>query len=222
MVLLVDERPEEVTDMRRSVKGEVIASTFDRPSDEHTQVAELAIERAKRLVEAGRDVCIVLDGITRLTRAYNNAQPSTGRIMSGGIDTGALYPPKKFFGSARNIEEGGSLTILATALVETGSRMDEVIFEEFKGTGNMELRLDRKLAERRIYPALDVNASSTRHEELLFDRNQLQQVWKLRRVLNALGTDGNAAAGLELLVDKIRSTRSNDQFLAEIAKTPAI
>jgi transcription termination factor Rho len=221
MVLLVDERPEEVTDMRRSVKGEVIASTFDRPSDEHTQVAELAIERAKRLVEAGRDVCIVLDGITRLTRAYNNAQPSTGRIMSGGIDTGALYPPKKFFGSARNIEEGGSLTILATALVETGSRMDEVIFEEFKGTGNMELRLDRKLAERRIYPALDVNASSTRHEELLFDRNQLQQVWKLRRVLNALATDGNAAAGLELLVDKIRSTRSNEQFLAEIAKTPA-
>ncbi len=221
MVLLVDERPEEVTDMRRSVKGEVIASTFDRPADEHTQVAELAIERAKRLVEAGRDVVIVLDGITRLARAYNLAQPATGRIMSGGIDTGALYPPKKFFGSARNIEEGGSLTILATALVETGSRMDEVIFEEFKGTGNMELRLDRKLAERRIYPALDVNASSTRHEELLFDRNQLQQVWKLRRVLNALASDGNAAAGLELLVDKIRSTRSNEQFLAEIAKTPA-
>jgi len=221
MVLLVDERPEEVTDMRRSVKGEVVASTFDRPSDEHTQVAELAIEKAKRMVELGRDVVIVLDGITRLARAYNLAQPATGRIMSGGIDTGALYPPKKFFGSARNIEEGGSLTILATALVETGSRMDEVIFEEFKGTGNMELRLDRKLAERRIYPALDVNASSTRHEELLFDRNQLQQVWKLRRVLNALATDGNAAAGLELLVDKIRSTRSNDQFLAEIAKQPA-
>jgi transcription termination factor Rho len=221
MVLLVDERPEEVTDMRRSVKGEVIASTFDRPADEHTQVSELAIERAKRLVEAGRDVVIVLDGITRLARAYNLAQPATGRIMSGGIDTGALYPPKKFFGSARNIEEGGSLTILATALVETGSRMDEVIFEEFKGTGNMELRLDRKLAERRIYPALDVNASSTRHEELLFDRQQLQQVWKLRRVLNALATDGSAAAGLELLVDKIRSTKSNDQFLAEIAKTPA-
>jgi transcription termination factor Rho len=221
MILLVDERPEEVTDWRRSVKGEVIASTFDRPSDEHTQVAELAIERAKRLLEAGRDVVIVLDGITRLARAYNLAQPATGRIMSGGIDTGALYPPKKFFGSARNIEEGGSLTILATALVETGSRMDEVIFEEFKGTGNMELRLDRKLAERRIYPALDVNASSTRHEELLFDRQQLQQVWKLRRVLNGLAADGNAAAGLELLVDKIRTTRSNDQFLAEIAKTPA-
>jgi transcription termination factor Rho len=221
LVLLVDERPEEVTDMRRSVKGEVIASTFDRPADEHTQVAELTIERAKRLVERGKDVVIVLDGITRLARAYNLAQPATGRIMSGGIDTGALYPPKKFFGSARNIEEGGSLTILATALVETGSRMDEVIFEEFKGTGNMELRLDRKLAERRVYPALDVNASSTRHEELLFDRQELQQVWKLRRVLNALGNDGSEAAGLQLLMDKIKSTKSNDEFLAEIAKTPA-
>ena len=216
MVLLVDERPEEVTDMRRSVKGEVIASTFDRPSDEHTQVAELTLERAKRLVEVGTDVCIVLDGITRLSRAYNLAAPATGRIMSGGIDVGALYPPKKFFGSARNIEEGGSITILATALVETGSRMDEVIFEEFKGTGNMELRLDRKLAERRIYPALDVNASSTRHEELLFERNQLQQVWKLRRVLNAL----EGGAGLELLMDKIKATKSNDEFLAEIAKAP--
>jgi len=221
MVLLVDERPEEVTDMRRSVKGEVIASTFDRPSEEHTQVAELAMERARRLVELGRDVVIVLDGITRLARAYNLAQPASGRIMSGGIDTGALYPPKKFFGSARNIEEGGSLTILATALVETGSRMDEVIFEEFKGTGNMELRLDRKLSERRLYPALDVNASSTRHEELLFDRNQLQQVWKLRRVLNALGNEGSEAAGLQLLMDKIKTTKSNDEFLAEIAKTPA-
>ena len=220
MVLLVDERPEEATDWRRSVKGEVIASTFDRPSDEHTMVAELAIERARRLVEVGKDVVIILDGITRLARAYNLAQPATGRIMSGGVDSGALYPPKKFFGSARNIEEGGSLTILATALVETGSRMDEVIFEEFKGTGNMELRLDRRLAERRIYPALDVNASSTRHEELLFDRSQLQQVWKLRRVLNALGSEGNAAAGLELLMDKIKSTKSNDEFLAEIAKTP--
>ena len=218
MVLLVDERPEEVTDMRRSVKGEVIASTFDRPSEEHTQVAELAIERAKRMVESGRDVVIVLDGITRLARAYNLAQPATGRVMSGGIDTGALYPPKKFFGSARNIEEGGSLTILATALVETGSRMDEVIFEEFKGTGNMELRLDRKLAERRVYPAIDVNGSSTRHEELLFDRIQLQQIWKLRRVLNALGNEGSHAAGLELLMDRIKSTKSNDQFLAEVAK----
>ena len=168
IVLLVDERPEEVTDMRRWVKGEVAASTFDRPADEHTMVAELTIERAKRLVEDGRDVVIILDGITRLARAYNLAAPATGRIMSGGIDTGALYPPKKFFGAARNIEEGGSLTILATALVETGSKMDEVIFEEFKGTGNMELRLDRRLAERRIYPAIDVDASSTRHEELLF------------------------------------------------------
>ncbi|HEY3700891.1 MAG TPA: transcription termination factor Rho, partial [Acidimicrobiales bacterium] len=220
MVLLVDERPEEVTDMRRSVKGEVVASTFDRPSDEHTLVSELAIERAKRLVERGTDVVIILDGITRMARAYNLAQPATGRIMSGGVDSGALYPPKKFFGSARNIEEGGSLTILATALVETGSRMDEVIFEEFKGTGNMELRLDRKLAERRIYPAIDVNASSTRHEELLFDRSQLQQVWKLRRVLNALGNEGSAAAGLELLMDKIRSTKSNEEFLADIAKGP--
>ncbi|MGH9101115.1 MAG: transcription termination factor Rho [Acidimicrobiales bacterium] len=220
MVLLVDERPEEVTDMRRSVNGEVVASTFDRPSDEHTAVAELAIERAKRLVEQGRDVVIILDGITRLARAYNLAQPATGRIMSGGVDSGALYPPKKFFGAARNIEEGGSITILATALVETGSKMDEVIFEEFKGTGNMELRLDRRLAERRLYPSIDVNASSTRHEELLFERGQLQQVWKLRRVLNALANEGNAAAGLELLMDKLRSTKSNDEFLAEIAKGP--
>ena len=220
MVLLVDERPEEVTDMRRSVKGEVIASTFDRPAEEHTQVAELAIDRAKRMVEMGRDVVVVLDGITRLARAYNLAQPATGRIMSGGIDTGALYPPKKFFGAARNIEEGGSLTILATALVETGSRMDEVIFEEFKGTGNMELRLDRRLAERRIYPAIDVNGSSTRHEELLFDRVQLQQVWKLRRVLNALASEGSSAAGLELLLDRLKATKTNDEFLAEVAKNP--
>ncbi|TMK88882.1 MAG: transcription termination factor Rho, partial [Actinobacteria bacterium] len=216
MVLLVDERPEEVTDMRRSVKGEVVSSTFDRPSEEHTQVAELAIERAKRLVEVGKDVVIVLDGITRLARAYNLAAPASGRILSGGVDSAALYPPKKFFGSARNIEEGGSLTILATALIETGSRMDEVIFEEFKGTGNMELRLDRKLAERRIYPSIDVDGSSTRHEELLFERIQLQQVWKLRRVLNAL----EGGAGLELLMDKIRTTKSNDEFLAEIAKAP--
>jgi transcription termination factor Rho len=220
MVLLVDERPEEVTDMKRSVRGEVIASTFDRPADEHTQVAELTLERAKRLVEVGRDVVIILDGITRLARAYNLAAPATGRIMSGGVDSGALYPPKKFFGAARNIEEGGSLTILASALVETGSKMDEVIFEEFKGTGNMELRLDRRLSERRLYPAIDVNASSTRHEELLFERGQLQQVWKLRRVLNALANDGKEAAGLELLMDKIRTTQSNDEFLAEIAKGP--
>jgi transcription termination factor Rho len=222
IVLLVEERPEEVTDMRRSVKGEVAASTFDRPSDEHTAISELTIERAKRLVELGQDVVIVLDGITRLSRAYNLAQPATGRIMSGGVDSGALYPPRKFFGAARNVEEGGSLTILATALVETGSKMDEVIFEEFKGTGNMELRLDRRLAERRLYPAIDVNASSTRHEELLFERGQLQQVWKLRRVLNALAADGSAAPGLELLIDKIRNTKSNDEFLAEIAKGPAV
>jgi transcription termination factor Rho len=221
IVLLVDERPEEVTDMRRWVKGEVAASTFDRPSDEHTQVAELTIERAKRMVESGKDVVIILDGITRLARAYNLAAPATGRIMSGGVDSGALYPPKKFFGAARNIEEGGSLTILATALVETGSRMDEVIFEEFKGTGNMELRLDRKLSERRIYPALDVDASSTRHEELLFARNQLQQVWKLRRVLSGLG-EGGGGAGLELLIDRMKTFKSNDEFLAEIAKAPSM
>jgi transcription termination factor Rho len=221
MVLLVDERPEEVTDMRRSVSGEVIASTFDRPAEEHTHVAELCIERAKRLVEQGRDVVIILDGITRLARAYNLAAPATGRIMSGGVDSGALYPPKKFFGSARNIEEGGSLTIIASALVETGSKMDEVIFEEFKGTGNMELKLDRRLAERRLFPAIDVNGSSTRHEELLFDRDVLPQVWKLRRVLNGLASEGREAAGLELLIDKLKSTRSNDEFLAEIARGPA-
>ncbi|HZP27968.1 MAG TPA: transcription termination factor Rho [Acidimicrobiia bacterium] len=222
MVLLVDERPEEVTDMRRHVvRGEVVASTFDRPSDEHTAVAELTIERAKRLVEMGTDVVIVLDGITRLARAYNLSAPASGRIMSGGVDSTALYPPKKFFGAARNIEEGGSLTIIATALIETGSRMDDVIFEEFKGTGNMELRLDRRLAERRIYPAIDVDASSTRHEELLFERNQLNQVWKLRRVLNALDSDGSSGRGLELLIDKMRTTKNNDEFLAEIAKAPS-
>jgi transcription termination factor Rho len=222
MVLLVDERPEEVTDMRRHVlRGDVVASTFDRPSDEHTQVAELTIERAKRMVELGKDVVIVLDGITRLARAYNLSAPASGRILSGGVDSTALYPPKRFFGAARNIEEGGSLTIVATALIETGSRMDEVIFEEFKGTGNMELRLDRRLAERRLYPAIDVNASSTRHEELLFERNQLNQIWKLRRVLNALAADGGSAPGLELLIDKLKTTKSNDEFLAEIAKAPA-
>jgi transcription termination factor Rho len=222
IVLLIDERPEEVTDMRRHVQGEVISSTFDRPSDEHTHVAELAIEKAKRLVEQGQDVVVMLDGITRLSRAYNLAAPASGRILSGGIDAGALYPPKKFFGAARNVEEGGSLTILATALVETNSRMDEAIFEEFKGTGNMELRLDRKLAERRIYPAIDVDASSTRHEELLFDRKQLQMVWKLRRVLSGLAADGNAAPGLELLMDRLKTFRSNDQFLDEIAKQPSM
>ena len=222
MVLLIDERPEEVTDMRRTVRGEVISSTFDRPSDEHTHVAELAIEKAKRLVEAGKDVVIILDGITRLSRAYNLAAPASGRILSGGIDAGALYPPKKFFGAARNIEEGGSLTILATALVETNSRMDEAIFEEFKGTGNMELRLDRRLAEKRIYPAIDVDSSSTRHEELLFDRKQLQMVWKLRRVLSGLASEGNPAPGLELLIDRLKQFKNNDEFLAEIGKTPSM
>ena len=226
IVLLVDERPEEVTDMRRWMqRGEVVGSTFDRPSDEHTHLAEVTIERAKRMVEYGEDVVIVLDGITRLSRAYNLAAgPGTGRIMSGGLDTGALYPPKRFFGAARNVEEGGSLTILATALVDTGSKMDEVIFEEFKGTGNMELRLDRRISERRIYPAIDVNASSTRHEELLFERKQLNQVWKLRRVLNGLANDGDAgaAAGLELLIDRLKTFNDNDEFLVEIAKGPSM
>jgi transcription termination factor Rho len=217
IVLLVDERPEEVTDMRRHVlRADVVASTFDRPSDEHCHIAELTIERAKRLVETGKDVVIILDGITRLARAYNLAAPASGRIMSGGIDAGALYPPKKFFGAARNVEEGGSLTILATALVETNSKMDEHIFEEFKGTGNMELRLDRRMADRRVFPAIDVEQSSTRHEELLFDRHDLQQIWKLRRVLSAL----EGGSGLELLIDKLRSTKSNQEFLTEIAKAP--
>jgi transcription termination factor Rho len=218
MVLLVDERPEEVTDMRRSTTGEVISSTFDRPSDEHTQVAELALDRAKRLVEQQRDVVIIMDGITRLARAYNLSAPASGRLTSGGIDQAAIYPPKRFFGAARNIEEGGSLTILATALIETGSKADDVIFEEFKGTGNMELRLDRKLAERRLYPAIDVNASSTRHEELLFDRRSLELTWRLRRVLNGLAEDGTAARSLELLIEKIKVTKSNEEFLHEIAK----
>ncbi len=223
IVLLVDERPEEVTDMRRHViRGDVVSSTFDRPAEEHTTVAELAIERAKRLVEQQTDVVVVLDGITRLARAHNLAAPASGRILSGGVDSTALYPPKRFFGAARNIEEGGSLTIIATALIDTGSRMDEVIFEEFKGTGNMELRLDRRLAERRIYPAIDVEQSSTRHEELLFERNQLNQVWKLRRVLNALDGDGSGGKGLELLLDKLRTTKSNDEFLAEVAKAPTL
>jgi transcription termination factor Rho len=221
IVLLVDERPEEVTDFKRwLMRGEVVASTFDRPSDEHTMVAELVIERAKRIVEEGRDVVIILDGITRLARAYNLAAPASGRIMSGGIDAGALYPPKRFFGAARNLEEGGSLTILATALVETNSKMDEHIFEEFKGTGNMELKLDRRLADRRIFPAIDVDASSTRHEELLFDRKQLQMVWKLRRVLSGLASEGASGAGLEMLTDRLATFKTNDDFLDEIAKTP--
>ena len=217
IVLLVDERPEEVTDMQRSVEGaEVIYSTFDRPSDDHIQVTELTLERCKRLVEMGRDVMVVLDGITRLSRAYNLATPASGRILSGGVDSTALYPPKRFFGAARNIEHGGSLTVLATALVETGSRMDEVIFEEFKGTGNWELKLDRKMSEKRIFPAIDIQASGTRKEELLFKPEELQIVWRLRRVLH--GLEGGGA--LELLIDKMKSTASNAQFLREIAKVP--
>ncbi len=222
MVLLVDERPEEVTDIRRSVQGEVVASTFDRPAEEHIAVAELAIERAKRMVELGHDIVVILDGITRLARAYNLVAPNGGRIMSGGIDTSALYPPKRFFGAARNLEEGGSLTILATALVETGSKMDEVIFEEFKGTGNMELRLDRSAAEQRVYPAINVDGSSTRHEELLIDAKQLQQVWKLRRLLSAVSGENGTAAGLELVIERMRKFPTNEVFLAEIAKGPAI
>lgn len=215
MVVLVDERPEEVTDMQRSVKGEVISSTFDRPAEDHTTVAELAIERAKRLVELGHDVVVLLDSITRLGRAYNLAAPASGRILSGGVDSTALYPPKRFFGAARNIEDGGSLTILATALVDTGSRMDEVIFEEFKGTGNMELKLDRKLSDKRIFPAVDVDASSTRKEEILLNSEELAIVWKLRRVLHAL----DSQQAIELLLDKMKQTKSNAEFLMQIAKT---
>lgn len=214
MVVLVDERPEEVTDMQRSVKGEVISSTFDRPAEDHTVVAELAIERAKRLVELGHDVVILLDSITRLGRAYNLAAPASGRILSGGVDSTALYPPKKFFGAARNIENGGSLTILATALVETGSRADEVVFEEFKGTGNMELRLDRKLSDKRIFPAVDVDASSTRKDEILLGSEELAITWKLRRVLHAL----DSQQAMELLLDKLKQTKSNAEFLMQIAK----
>jgi transcription termination factor Rho len=216
IVLLVDERPEEVTDMQRSVDGEVIYSTFDRPSDDHIQVTELTLERAKRLVEMGRDVMVLLDGITRLSRAYNLATPASGRILSGGVDSTALYPPKRFFGAARNIEHGGSLTIIATALVETGSRMDEVIFEEFKGTGNWELKLDRKMSDKRIFPAIDIAASGTRKEELLLTPEELQLTWRLRRVLHAL--EGGGA--LELLIDKMKATQGNAQFLREISKVP--
>jgi len=215
MCLLVDERPEEVTDMERSIKGEVISSTFDMPSENHIAVAELVMERAKRLVESGYDVVILLDSITRLARAYNLATPASGRILSGGVDSTALYPPKKFFGAARNIEYGGSLTIIATALIETGSKMDEVIFEEFKGTGNMELRLDRKLADRRIFPAIDVIASGTRKEELLLDPAEAPYIWKLRRVLHAL----EPGPAIELLIDRLRKTGSNREFLAAISKT---
>ncbi|WP_423181747.1 transcription termination factor Rho [Arthrobacter sp. NyZ413] len=215
MMVLVDERPEEVTDMQRTVKGEVIASTFDRPADDHTTVAELSIERAKRLVEMGMDVVVLLDSMTRLGRAYNLAAPASGRILSGGVDSAALYPPKRFFGAARNIENGGSLTILATALVETGSKMDEVIFEEFKGTGNMELRLSRQLADKRIFPAVDVNASGTRREENLLSAEEVKIMWKLRRVLSGLETQQS----LELLTNKIRETGSNVEFLMQVQKT---
>ncbi|UZD63627.1 transcription termination factor Rho [Brevibacterium sp. JSBI002] len=215
MVVLVDERPEEVTDMQRAVKGEVIASTFDRPADDHTTIAELAIERAKRLVEMGSDVVVLLDNITRLGRAYNIAQPASGRILSGGVDANALYPPKKFFGAARNIEGGGSLTILATALVETGSKMDEVIFEEFKGTGNMELRLSRQLADKRIFPAIDVNSSSTRREEMLMTQEETKVMWQLRRLLSGL----EQQQAVELLMSKLKETGSNVEFLMQVQKT---
>ncbi len=218
MIVLVDERPEEVTDMQRTVKGEVIASTFDRPADDHTTVAELAIERAKRLVEMGGDVVVLLDSITRLGRAYNLAAPASGRILSGGVDSSALYPPKRFFGAARNIEHGGSLTILATALVETGSKMDEVIFEEFKGTGNMELRLSRQLADRRIFPAIDVNPSGTRREEILMGSEELKIMWKLRRVLSAL----DSQQAVELLLDRLRKTKSNHEFLVQVQQTSSV
>ena len=215
MMVLVDERPEEVTDMQRTVNGEVIASTFDRPADDHTTVAELAIERAKRLVEQGRDVVVLLDSMTRLGRAYNLAAPASGRILSGGVDAAALYPPKKFFGAARNIEEGGSLTILATALVETGSKMDEVIFEEFKGTGNMELRLSRQLADKRIFPAIDLNASSTRREEALLSPDEVKIMWRLRRVLAGMDQEQS----LSVLLSKLRETQSNVEFLLTVAKS---
>ena len=215
MVVLVDERPEEVTDMQRTVKGEVIASTFDRPADDHTTVAELAIERAKRLVELGQDVVVLLDSITRLGRAYNISAPASGRILSGGVDSSALYPPKRFFGAARNIEFGGSLTILATALVETGSKADEVIFEEFKGTGNMELKLSRQLADKRIFPAVDVDASGTRREEILIPADELKINWKLRRVMSAL----DSQQAIELLLSKLRDTQSNVEFLLQVQKT---
>jgi transcription termination factor Rho len=213
-VLLVDERPEEVTDMQRSVIGTVVSSTFDQPSENHVQVTELVLDRVKRLVEMGRDVVVLLDSITRMARAFNLNTPASGRILSGGVDSTALYPPKKFFGAARNIEEGGSLTILATALVDTGSRMDEVIFEEFKGTGNMEIRLDRRLADKRIFPAIDIDATGTRKEELLMEPAEAAAVWKLRGVLHSL----DPAAAIELLIKKVRETGSNAEFLSALQK----
>lgn len=215
IALLVDERPEEVTDMQRSIKGLVVSSTFDKPSENHIQLAELVLERAKRLVEHGKDVVILLDSITRLARAYNLTVPPSGRILSGGVDSTALYPPKRFFGAARNIENGGSMTIIATALVDTGSRMDEVIYEEFKGTGNLELHLDRRLADKRIFPAIDVERSGTRKEELILHPEEAPFVWKLRAVLHAL----DPSAAIELLIDKLRQTKSNNDFLRQIAKS---
>jgi transcription termination factor Rho len=212
MVLLVDERPEEVTDMERSVKGEVVSSTFDQPSDNHIAVSELVLERAKRLVEHQRDVVVLLDSITRLARAYNLSTPASGRILSGGVDSTALFPPKRFFGAARNIEFGGSLTIIATALVDTGSRMDEVIFEEFKGTGNMEIHLDRKLADKRIFPAIDIEKSGTRKEELILEPGEATNVWKMRRILHAL----DPSAAIEILIDGLKQNKTNDQFLSQI------
>jgi transcription termination factor Rho len=219
MVCLIGERPEEVTDMKRSVKAEVIAATFDEPVESQTRVAELALERAKRLVETGKDVVILLDGITRLTRAYNLALPPSGRTLSGGIDSTALHPPKRFFGTARNIEEGGSLTIIATCLVDTGSRMDDLIYEEFKGTGNMELHLDRKLSERRIFPAIDIIPSSTRREELLLDENALKQVWLLRRVINMIDSDStNHGEATQRILERLAKTKNNAEFLATLSK----
>ena len=214
MVLLIDERPEEVTDMQRSVKGEVISSTFDEPAERHVQVAEMVLEKAKRLVEHKKDVVVLLDSITRLARAYNTVVPHSGKILSGGVDSNALHKPKRFFGAARNIEEGGSLTIIATALVDTGSRMDEVIFEEFKGTGNMELQMDRNLFQRRVYPAIDIKRSNTRKEDLLVDAKELQRIWLLRKVLNEL----NSVEAMELLIEKISKTKTNEDFLDSMNK----
>ncbi len=220
MVCLIGERPEEVTDMRRSVKGEVIAATFDEPVENHTRVAELALERAKRLVESGRDVVILLDGITRLTRAYNLAMPSSGRTLSGGIDPTALHPAKRFFGAARNTAEGGSLTILATCLVDTGSRMDDLIYEEFKGTGNMEVHLDRNLSQRRIYPAIDIELSGTRREELLMDEKILQKVWLLRRMVGMISNDSNKSAeATERVLERLRKAKSNIEFLNNLSRS---
>ena len=214
IVLLIDERPEEVTDMQRSVQGEVVSSTFDEPATRHVQVAEMVIEKSKRLVEHGKDVVILLDSITRLARAYNTVQPPSGKVLSGGIDANALHRPKRFFGAARNVEEGGSLTIIATALVDTGSRMDDVIFEEFKGTGNCEIHLDRKLVDKRVFPAIDINKSGTRKEELLMGESDLRRVWVLRKVLNPLST----VESMELLLDKLSKTKSNQDFLNAMSK----